>query len=1384
MQAGMSAAAVTGGGAHQTIADLNGLGGLNMGAYMNGSVVPAIPGWNGSVDTNNTLVNSSQLPPTSSSAQQPPPSSDSPPPSNSLPSSQQIQQENHQNQQQQQDQQQRHVQPLHTPFHASAAHLNANAALIMNYNNMLLHNQGIASQTQQQQIQHENQCLEAVPNVATTAQTSDVSSNIEKTPLSQAEWKSTSLTIEHNTIKEIGENSKGASTSSVGMPSASSAIDPSSSESTTMDVRRPAKDLHVEKDDVEHSSATGADIGRTGALHEAELPSTSNSVPKRKPRRAPKKISGKNIKVLVVAEAATEDPTVISTSGTLSETTTNIDTKATKIYRKQPKQTSPPLRGLLASLSGEEKPKKGGGRPKIISSTDSLAPAAKRRRTPAVSSSPAQVLSQPLVPPPVHTPSVAISVEMKAKLTRDRNREHARHTRLRKKAYVSKLKDLVEDLHAERTEEDRRRREMTERRRVGDAARRRTARTFLEWHCGSTKGASMRRRSVSVEDWSTILEEDIVFRQPITPYRSFRRSEIEGEWRVVRGIAGVMADRSSMDAMVRGIASRSGTWGEMIWKEFRGLLGHTEDNNTSDNSCGENYDQEKISPRCNSNAGVKIGRSEESCVGNGGARNNGRNCSLMDIEGKKNAEDRCFMENEGREKKRKIWKNNEEAGSQQIREQGRVHDRPEVIKVGCKVYRESPIRAVQEEDLKEDITGSEEADQDEDHSSEGLSSSIENERREAQERSSAIEMACTPSRSVGASHCNNGALTASETSPLALTGGRSRDYHEYNAPDLPDPPLIVDGSDENKSGSSERGSDTGEESRVGDVNGSADSGTCAAAYLGVGSRRSIAASAVAASSSSSIPMTSSLSASLITSSTLFRQGAKNDKQIIPPLTTSMSTAAKVGYSNVPSSKGSLPPHIAKRGGIVHNVSVHNASVRPRPRARPVGRQAVLLHSVTPLPPFSGLGKRPRTAQSLLRSRDDGKSVATAATTATVGTSTTTPSTMTVSSSSCKNNKIEGPYAHIPFLHKLSLANKIPSQPPTRITAKYHLNEDDMLLSSPNVTSAESSVDAVSSRDMLMCPFVLRTSDAVSCGAYAECVMTGMMRCSFSPRNKIDSIWLVYDSMGFMQQLERASGCDRNSGGTGGRAQIVPNSLEMALSPCSSSSSEGRVITTASEPYEILNVNDVWSRMTKYSQAEVEGLGWKNVVWGKKTESSIKMYINGRNGEQQKSDSCDGVESSSGNIISAFSSATNDMKSVHCSLPTTVPSAPVPSISNESENKRNWSDNRLYNLKEVSEGRCICTVAIHYDKEGKEYLNFVSSYPIANVDDKITHMIHVCRELGPSLCNHSSNSPVTASLSQPSTCTITSSSLSSSFSSYNNRDNNSLPKMVSDDQSWS
>lgn len=111
-----------------------------------------------------------------------------------------------------------------------------------------------------------------------------------------------------------------------------------------------------------------------------------------------------------------------------------------------------------------------------------------------------------------------MSAEERAQQSRMRNREHARSTRLRKKAYVTKLKELVEGLHAERTEEVRQRRVAVQHLAEMQNVRRSVVRTFLRYHASY---------ETDERKWQMLMEDDFWLKQPVTPYRSFRSSDIE-----------------------------------------------------------------------------------------------------------------------------------------------------------------------------------------------------------------------------------------------------------------------------------------------------------------------------------------------------------------------------------------------------------------------------------------------------------------------------------------------------------------------------------------------------------------------------------------------------------------------------------------------------------------------------------------------------------------------------------------------------------------------------------------------------------------------------------------------------------------------------------------
>lgn len=318
----------------------------------------------------------------------------------------------------------------------------------------------------------------------------------------------------------------------------------------------------------------------------------------------------------------------------------------------------------------------------------------------------------------------------------------------------------------------------------------------------------------------------------------------------------------------------------------------------------------------------------------------------------------------------------------------------------------------------------------------------------------------------------------------------------------------------------------------------------------------------------------------------------------------------------PEAKASpLPPNIAKKGGISHNI---------RPQGVVAGNGAARLRAAPAvmLPPFAGIGKKCSTASVTSRATSEVGSIK-------------SDTAVAAKRHAAKDGGVPKVASVIVQADNMDLESE-DSTP--HITGSYHINEDDMILMD----------------DFLMCPFVFRSSDAVVCGACSECVMPGMLRATFSSRNKLASMELVYDAMGFMQQLERASGNE-------GTAQIIAGSLEMALDPLSN---EARVITLAKAPFLIVNVNEMWTRITGYTQMEVEGEEYLPLLQGE------------------------------GTVPEAMER----------------PGKPV------------------HKLEEVAKGRPACSTNIHYDSSGRDFIEFVSSYPLTNVNDEITHILHVSKEL--------------------------------------------------------
>jgi len=139
----------------------------------------------------------------------------------------------------------------------------------------------------------------------------------------------------------------------------------------------------------------------------------------------------------------------------------------------------------------------------------------------------------------------------KVQINRDRNREHAKNTRLRKKMYVTKLKELFDKMTAQRTADEAERRALGLRIHEMQTIRKNVVRLLLSY-----RSTNMRDR----EKWAVILDESFEFTLPITPYRSFPKHNIVNSSHVVTGIDAVIADTASLALMAQSICYGTPQW--------------------------------------------------------------------------------------------------------------------------------------------------------------------------------------------------------------------------------------------------------------------------------------------------------------------------------------------------------------------------------------------------------------------------------------------------------------------------------------------------------------------------------------------------------------------------------------------------------------------------------------------------------------------------------------------------------------------------------------------------------------------------------------------------------------------------------------------------------
>eukprot|EP00903_Cladosiphon_okamuranus_P017558 g16172.t1 len=118
-------------------------------------------------------------------------------------------------------------------------------------------------------------------------------------------------------------------------------------------------------------------------------------------------------------------------------------------------------------------------------------------------------------------------------------------------------------------------------------------------------------------------------------------------------------------------------------------------------------------------------------------------------------------------------------------------------------------------------------------------------------------------------------------------------------------------------------------------------------------------------------------------------------------------------------------------------------------------------------------------------------------------------------------------------------------------------------------------DTAVGANVLMCQWLMKTDNAVECGAQCEVFSHGMLRAYFSPDTRIKRLEIVFDVMSFMQQLQRAVGR--------GEFRMVPNTVAVAMQP----SQQARLVLSADPPYGITYTNEAWTALMGHSAEQAK-----------------------------------------------------------------------------------------------------------------------------------------------------------------------------------------------------
>jgi hypothetical protein len=141
-----------------------------------------------------------------------------------------------------------------------------------------------------------------------------------------------------------------------------------------------------------------------------------------------------------------------------------------------------------------------------------------------------------------------LTADERARQNRDRNREHARNTRLRKKAYVEELKRTLTALVAQRDAADLEKRHSAQRELEQREVRFRVVEEFLK-----LRG----RNEANFARWAAILEDNFTLTLPVTDFRETIQTKTlaakNDYQQILTGVSEAMADASLLSSFLKSL---------------------------------------------------------------------------------------------------------------------------------------------------------------------------------------------------------------------------------------------------------------------------------------------------------------------------------------------------------------------------------------------------------------------------------------------------------------------------------------------------------------------------------------------------------------------------------------------------------------------------------------------------------------------------------------------------------------------------------------------------------------------------------------------------------------------------------------------------------------